>query len=204
LTTYRWPVPVADTGTDMSERIVEAALGCFAEVGIRRTSIDDIALAAGVGRVTVFRRFEGKDRLIQVVLLRIIERMTASVRTAFLSEPDLEAALTKAILVSVAELRDHPVFGKVMRTEPDSFLRTLMADGASVMTIVRRSVTAWLGASGGGPLSDEDAEMVAEWITRLGMSLVLTPGGPIPIDDDQKMRAYVERYLVPGIARLAQ
>jgi hypothetical protein len=31
--------------------------------------------------------------------------------------------------------------------------------------------------SGGGPLSDEDAEMVAEHIKRLGVSPILTPDG---------------------------
>jgi TetR/AcrR family transcriptional regulator, repressor for uid operon len=49
----------------------------------------------------------------------------------------------------------------VLRTEPESFLRTLTTDGASVVAVVRRSVADWLGSSGGGPLSDEDAEMVA-------------------------------------------
>jgi len=46
--------------------------------------------------------------------------------------------------------------------------------------------------------------MVAEGITRLGVSLILAPDGPIPIYDDQGLRAYVTRYLVPGIARLAE
>ena len=92
---------------------------------------------------------------------------------------------------------------KVLRTEPESFLRTLTTDGASVIAVVRRSVADWLGASGGGPLSDEDAEMVAEGITRLGVSLILTPEGPIPLYDDEGLRAYFARYLVPGIVRLA-
>jgi len=46
--------------------------------------------------------------------------------------------------------------------------------------------------------------MVAEGITRLGVSLILAPEGPIPIYDDKGLRAYVARYLVPGIARLAE
>lgn len=47
------------------------------------------------------------------------------------------------------------------------------------------------------------AEIVAEGITRLGVSLILTPEGPIPLDNDEGLRAYFARYLVPGIARLA-
>jgi AcrR family transcriptional regulator len=165
--------------------------------------MDDIARAAGVGRMTVFRRFESKDRLAQLVLLRVVAHATERVRTTFIGARDLETGLTEALVVSVKELRDHPLFVKVLRTEPDSFLRTLTTDGTSVIAVVRHSVADWLGSSGGGPLSDADAEMVGEWITRLGVSLVLAPEGPIPLDDDDGLRAYFARYLVPGIARLA-
>jgi TetR/AcrR family transcriptional regulator, repressor for uid operon len=192
--------PVKD---EVGERILEAALDCFAEVGIRRTSMEDVARAAGVGRMTVFRRFESKDRLVQMVLIGVVNRAAVRVEAAFHHEPDLETGLTEALVVAVKELRDHPLFAKVLRTEPESFLRTLTTDGASVIAVVRRSLADWLGSSRGGPLSDADAEMVSETVTRLGMSLILTPGGLIPLDDDDAMRAYAARYLVPGIARLA-
>jgi len=195
-------VPDQDSD-EAGQRIVEAALGCFVEVGIRRTSMDDIARAAGVGRTTVFRRFESKDRLVQIVLLRIVGQATERVRAVFQGAPDLETGLTEALVVAVKELRDHPLFAKVLRIEPESFLRTLTTDGASVIAVVRGSIADWLGASGGGPLSDGDADKVAEGFIRLGMSLILTPEGLIPIDDDEGLRAYFARYVVPGIARLA-
>ncbi len=199
---YRWRVTDPDSD-DTGERIVAAALTCFTELGIRRTSMDDIARAARVGRTTVFRRFESKERLVQIVLLRIVGQATERVQAVFHGARDLETGLTEALVVAVRELRDHPLFAKVLRIEPESFLRTITADGASVIAVVRRSIADWLGSSGGGPLSDEDAEMVAEGITRLGVSLILAPEGPIPLDDDEGLRAYFARYVVPGIARLA-
>jgi TetR/AcrR family transcriptional repressor of uid operon len=203
LDSYRWRVPDHDSEDEVGERILEAALACFEEVGIRRTSMDDIARVARVGRMTVFRRFESKDRLAQIVLLRVVAQVTTRARTAFMGARDLETGLTEALVMAVRLHRDHPLFGKVLRTEPESFLRTLTSDGASVIAVVRRSVADWLGASGGGPLNDEDAAMVAEGITRLGVSLILAPEGLIPLYDDEGLRAYFARYLVPGIARLA-
>src|SRR6202022_2316488 len=115
----------------------------FAEWAATRTSMDDIATAAGVGRMTVFRRFESKDRLVQFVMFRVVERMAARVRETFLGEPDLETALTEAIVASVDELRGVPLFTKVLRTEPDALLRTLTTDGGSVIAIVRNSTMSW-------------------------------------------------------------
>ncbi len=153
--------------------------------------------------MTVFRRFESKDQLAQMVLLQVVAAVTDQARATFTSARDVEIGLSDALVVAVRELRDHPLFGKVLRTEPESFLRTLTTDGSSVIAVVRRSIVDWLGSSGGGPLSNHDAEMVAEGITRLGLSLILAPEGPIPLYDDEALRAYFARYLVPGIARLA-
>jgi TetR/AcrR family transcriptional repressor of uid operon len=188
----------------ISERILAGALSCFQEVGIQRTTMDDIARAAGVSRITVFRRFDTKDQLVAIVVLRVMVEVNTLIRAAFLAEKNLERALTAALMASLRALRDHPLFAKVVRTEPESLVQSLSTDGATVIALVRNSVSEWLGTSGGGPLSDEDAEFVAETLTRLGISLILTPNGVIPIDDDKQMQAYLARYVVPGIALLAK
>ena len=51
-----------------AERILDAARGQLSEFGLRRTSLDDIAKAAQVGRATLFRRFPGREALFLVVL----------------------------------------------------------------------------------------------------------------------------------------
>src|SRR5271154_4950141 len=112
--------------------------------------MDDIARAAGVGRTTVFRRFDSKDRLVEIVLLRVVGQATKRVQAVFESARDLETGLTDALVAAVKELRDHPLFAKVLRIEPESFLRMLTTDGASVIAVVRGSIADWLGASGGG------------------------------------------------------
>lgn len=196
-------MPDQDPEDEVGDQILDAALKCFEEVGIRRTSMDDIARAAGVGRMTVFRRFKGKDQLTHIVLLRIGVELTELARAAFADAGDLETGLTEALTLSVQALRDRPLFVKILRTEPEAFLRSLTTDGMSIIEGIRRSFGGWLGVSGGGPLNDEDAELVAEGITRLGVSLVLSPDGPIPLHDDQGLRKYLSRYVVPGITRLA-
>lgn len=144
-----------------------------------------------------------RNRRRRLVLLGVLAQAAERVRLAFLGTRDVETGPTEAIFTSVKEIRDHPLFVKLMTTDPDLFLGTVTTEGGSAIALMRHSITSWLGSSGGGPLSDEDAAMTAESTVRLGVSLIIAPGGPSPIHDDDGMRAFIARYLIPGIARLA-
>ena len=65
------PAPGEDATVD---RVAAAAFEMFAEYGIRRATIDDVARRAGVSKMTVFRRFQSKQGLVGVVIAREIRR----------------------------------------------------------------------------------------------------------------------------------
>lgn len=48
----------------VKERLVDAAFALFGERGFERTTVDDIAERAGVGRTTFFRHFGSKEQVI--------------------------------------------------------------------------------------------------------------------------------------------
>ena len=48
-----------DTPTETEARIVAAAIQCFVRYGARKTSMADIATAAGVSRQTLYDSFDG-------------------------------------------------------------------------------------------------------------------------------------------------
>lgn len=77
--------------------MLEAATAQFLGVGYAKTSMDDIADAAGVSKRTVYNNFADKEALFREVVLAataVAERFSAEV-AAELSDPDdLSAALT--------------------------------------------------------------------------------------------------------------
>ena len=79
---------------ETQERIVRAALDCFSAQGIKKTSMDDIAQAAGVTRVTVYRYFADKRDLVREAFLSI-ERIFQRADHDFAADPgaDVYAAL---------------------------------------------------------------------------------------------------------------
>ncbi len=54
-------------------QLVEAAAGAFLERGFDGTSMDDVAQAAGVSRLIVYRIFDSKQDLYRAVLLEVLE-----------------------------------------------------------------------------------------------------------------------------------
>ena len=52
---------------DQEAAILAAAAAEFAEVGVRRANIDEVAARAGVSRSTLYRRFPNKDALLYAV-----------------------------------------------------------------------------------------------------------------------------------------
>jgi AcrR family transcriptional regulator len=58
--------------------ILRAAAGAFAERGFAATSMDDVAAAAGITRLIVYRHFDSKDALYAAVLQDVRDRLAES------------------------------------------------------------------------------------------------------------------------------
>src|SRR3954447_6219529 len=60
---------------DRRESILRAAASAFADKGFADTSMDDVAAAAGISRLIVYRHFESKESLYVAVLERVSSRL---------------------------------------------------------------------------------------------------------------------------------
>lgn len=189
------PEPGAD---ELLDRVAAAALAQFAEFGIRRSTIDDVARRAGVSRVTVFRRFENKQRLVEVVVAREIRRGVAELSRVWEEGESLEQRLLHGLSFTVSFVSDHPLFDRLLRSEPEMLLPLLTVDGAPALALYRSLIAGLLhGEVRAGHVTTVDPDRVAEVIARLAMSLVLTREGTISLDDPDSMGALVKLALLP-------
>ncbi len=63
--------PSLEEAGQLRDRILDAAAELFARHGYGETSVEAIAALAGVGKLTVYRRFRDKDTLFQATALRL-------------------------------------------------------------------------------------------------------------------------------------
>ena len=199
-------VPIAElldvtpvVGEDvLFDRVAAAALEEFAEHGIRRTSMEDVARRAGVSRMTVFRRFASKQRLVEIVIAREVHRGMQELDLLWEGAETLEDRLVAGFEFAGRYVRGHPLFDRLLRSEPDVLLPPLTLDGGPVLELYRSLIAHRLQAEvKAGRATTSDIDGVAEVIARLAISLLLTRDGTITLEDPNSVRRLVNLTVLP-------
>ena len=189
-------------GDKTYEKILDAGLALFVEFGLRRTTMEDVATKAGIGRATAYRRFADKDQLIQVVILRECQRELSRIEADLGKiEGGLERVLESFVL-AVTRAHRHPLLRRLMTSEPETILPMLTQRLWQMMGFFRIYLASLLDTvKKDGEIRDQSSEMLAELMLRLVQSMVLSPDGVMNPADEKSIRNVAELYLRPLLAR---
>src|SRR3954468_13578598 len=183
------------------DRIATAAFEVFAEYGIRRATIDDVARRANVSKMTVFRRFQSKQGLVEVVIAREIRRGMAELDHVWSREQTLEQRVVLGFSFAVNFVRGHALFDRLLRSEPEVILPLLTVNGSAALALYRELIGQRLRAEvREGRAAPTEVDQAAEVLARLAISLLLTREGVITLDDDETIVALVRNVLLPMLA----
>ena len=193
--------PVGDD--DVAAALLQAARELMTTFGIRRLRMDDVAKRAGYGRATLYRRFATRDELVWAVILTEIRTGLAEIEEAIAPLGSLREKLVEAFASTVEHVRSHALLRRLLQIEPDLVLPHLTT-GAPDGLVVAREPLMRLLAHGRetGELGPVDLEIAADLMVRLAHSLVLTPGGPIPAEDPEDLRAFARTHVVGPLLHL--
>jgi AcrR family transcriptional regulator len=136
--------------------LLTGASRAFAEHGLRRSTMQSVAAAAGVAKATLYNHFRTKDEVASALLAAELDRLTALAET--LPRDQALAALSD-------ELGAHPVLRRLAGTEPET-LTALLAVGTDRWA----ELTARLGAA--LQVDGDGAELAGRWL----LGVVLQPG----------------------------
>ena len=134
--------------------LLAGAAVAFAEHGLKRTTMQHVAAAAGVAKATLYNHFRTKDDVAGALLEAELVRLAG-----------LAAGLPreKALLALAEEVGGHPVLRRLAQTEPEALARLLQsADQGRVAQRLRSALF----------LDEDTAAVVLSWL----VGLVLRPG----------------------------
>jgi AcrR family transcriptional regulator len=93
----RAPAEPSDSGAARRTAILDAAAGVFLRYGFKKTSMDDLARAAGLSRQGLYLHFATKEALFKEALLQLVATTRAAGRAALARDDlDVEERLVSA------------------------------------------------------------------------------------------------------------
>jgi len=180
-----------------SEAIIDAALRQFELFGVSRSTMEDIARRAGLARVTLYRRFSGKDALVEAVMQRELRRFLADLDEALAPFDDVDDRLVEGFIFVSEAIRGHRLLQRILESEPETILPLLTVQGSPFIGAARHYLVARLLVTRADDRPPEDLMLAADVMVRLILSYLLTPQTLVDLDDPDAARAFALRYLRP-------
>ncbi|GAA4629042.1 TetR/AcrR family transcriptional regulator [Actinoallomurus vinaceus] len=184
--------------------MLDAARDCVLAVGVRRTTLTDVARRAGVSRMTIYRRWPDVSTLVADLMTREWAGVVAPVAPPADGGPVRPRAV-EALVAGVAALREHPLFLKILEVDPEILLPYLLQRRGTSQDAMLRAFEKTLRAGhrdgtirAGNPARQARAVLLI--VQSFAMSgHIVTDGGPAlsPEDFDEELRQILERYLAP-------
>ncbi|MBG0830878.1 TetR/AcrR family transcriptional regulator [Planomonospora sp. ID67723] len=175
------------------DAVLDAAREVVLAVGVRRTTLTDVARRAGVSRMTVYRHWPD----VRSLVADLMTREWVLVAGGFATEDPVTAAVGV-----VRALRGHPLWRKIVEVDPELLLPYLLDRRGSSHDAMLALIE--LGIARGqdqGTVRPGEPEAMARAVLLTAQSFLLsgpTMLGPVTEGElDAELATLLERYLSP-------
>ena len=185
------------------DAILDATRECVLAVGVRRTTLTDVARRAGLSRMTLYRRYPDVRSLVADLMTREFGALVgAEARRDVVATNELER-LVEHVAAAVAALRASPLLCKVIEVDPELLLPYVIDRLGSTQ---RRAEAFFAERIAAGQLDGSvrraDVTVVARTLLLATQSFVLSLGpaseGVDPADLYQELALLLRGYLTAG------
>ncbi|MFD4459279.1 TetR/AcrR family transcriptional regulator [Nocardia sp. NPDC058480] len=193
--------PESDDSDSVESRILDAALVQFGHVGVKKTTIEDIARQARVDRATVYRRIGSRDDVVGAVFAREVTRVLTDLTSLPKQHDNLDDLVADILVTVVRRWREHPLVNRLLLLEPERVLPRLTNDSATTIALsIATTESILLEAIAAGQLVEPpNLSARTEVLCRVVHSMILAPSGVLPLSTDQELRDFARTHLVPII-----
>jgi TetR/AcrR family transcriptional regulator, repressor for uid operon len=191
-------VPGALTPNCVAERILAAASDLCTLVGVKQTTITDIARYADIDDALVRSQWDTVTDIVTAVVIRDFQAGLDDTESRIRAHDQLRDLVAEAFAAAYWFLDSHPIVGGVVRSDADTLLPTAAVSITAVVTAVARWLVGIVAAAAHRRAGlSVDAERLEEVTTRLIQSMLLAPNVSAPTDTFGAIIKYAGLRYVP-------
>jgi AcrR family transcriptional regulator len=179
--------------------LLAAARESVLAVGVRRTTLVDVARRAGVSRMTVYRAFPDVAALVSALMTEEFGGFIDEVRTATAKAPNGRARLVAAAVHAAREIPNNPVFRRVADVDPELLLPYVVERLGATQRAAAELLRGWISeGQQDGSIRRGDPKLLAHSVLMATQSYVLgarLTGAPARTKAIDELGEMVDRYL---------
>lgn len=179
------------------DAIVEAARRCYLRYGVAKTTIEDVAEAAGISRTTLYRRFPGHTGLLEAAIRARTVEIAVELQKILDRAKSFPEALLEVSMATIELTRSDEEFRTLTgRGSGFPVHDILIGSGMSIHNEVREFFApAFAEARAAGELREgiTDDEIV-EWLSSVWISFILRDEL-----DTKAARRMLEVFMLPSL-----
>ncbi|AXT86008.1 TetR family transcriptional regulator [Aeromicrobium sp. A1-2] len=186
------------TTPDRIDEYLDAARACILDVGIRRTTLTDVARRAGVARMTLYRRWPDMQTLMGDLMTREwVQLATTAGATPARFGPQ---EIAESVVRTISAIRENALFQKIVSVDPEFLLPYLLVRrGRTHDAIVQAIAAAVELGQRDGLVRAGDARVFAVGIIVAAQSLVVSAQIMSDLADQDTLNGelvtMIQRYL---------
>jgi AcrR family transcriptional regulator len=176
--------------------VLDAARACVLAVGVRRTTVTDVARRAGVSRMTLYRRFPDLEGVLAALMTREFGRLVAD------AAAQAEGATTRARVVEMVvhgsrALAEDPLFERLLDVDPELLLPYVTQRLGGMQKMAVEASARILADADDSVRSDVPPAVLAAGMELISRGFVLASHGDLALDPWAELARAIDGYLRP-------
>jgi AcrR family transcriptional regulator len=183
---------------DEGDQLLDGARECVLAVGVRRTTVTDVARRAGVSRMTLYRRFPDLEGVLAALMTRefgrLVEQAAEQADGATARERVVEMVVHGA-----RSLAEDPLFMRLLDVDPELLLPYVTRRLGGMQRIAVAAGAEALAAGDGSVRTNASPEVLSAAIELIARGFVLAAHGELEpgLDPWAELGRAIDGYLKP-------